>query len=57
MFVPKLEAFNPLTVLTFILDIFKPQTDLLKTELVYEIVRSADLDEAFGHDHNRMLMM
>ena len=56
MFIPKLESFNPITVLQFIISIFKPQTDFDGTELVYETVKAADLEEGFSHDHNRMLM-
>ena len=55
-FVQKLEQFDPLTVLEFIIVIFKPQISLLGTQLTYETVKAADLDEAFIHDHNRMMM-
>ena len=55
-YVPNLETFNPLQVLQFIIAIFKAQTDLQGTQLVYETVKAADLEEAFSHDHNRMLM-
>ena len=53
---PKLESFNPLTVLQFIIAIFKPMTHLQGTELVYETTKAADLDKAFHYDHNKMLM-
>ena len=52
----KLESFNPVTALEFLIAIFKPQIDLQGTELVYETVKAADLKEAFNHDHNRMLL-
>ena len=53
---PKLESFNPLTVLQFIIAIFKPMTHLQRTELVYETTKAADLDKAFLYDHNETFM-
>ena len=53
---PQLESFNPVTVLAFIIAIFKPITALQGTELVYETVKADDLEGAFSHEHNRMLL-
>ena len=55
-FMPKLESFSPEAVLEFILAIFKPQAELQATRIEYETVNADDLDEAFDHDHNKMMM-
>jgi signal transduction histidine kinase len=55
-FVAKLESFNPITVLEFIIAIFKPMTHLQGTELVYETIKAADLEEAFHYDHQKIFM-
>jgi hypothetical protein len=54
--VPKLESFNPVTCLEFIIAIFKPHADIQTTKIEYETVKATDLEEAFNHNHNRMLM-
>ena len=38
------------------LAIFKPYADLQATRMEYEMVKAADLVEAFTHDHDMMMM-
>ena len=52
----KLQLFNPVEVLNFIIAMFRPQADMVQTEIVYESVASEAMDEAFDHDHDKFMM-
>jgi len=55
-FTAKFEHFNPAEILDFILAMFKPQAGMQGTQLGYETVSVADLDQAIDNGHAESLL-
>ena len=55
-FQPILEQFDPVAVLTFIIAIFKPLSELQKTKIEYETVEADDLEDDLTHDYDKMML-
>ena len=53
-FQPKIEQFDPLAVLKFIVALFEQNADFQRTKIEYETVKAADLTKAFVFNHKKI---